>query len=293
MKHFTTRRLAALFCTLLMLSGASFAAPPVSSETGETKSGTSKAPSDSRKSGEDKATSGSKTLASLKTFAGVSAAAAGEKAKAAKEDTPPAAAVEAARKSLPGFLKPAFENKANLGFKPEDQIASVTLGAALRPWRFDSEVVEGMKPGQDLYDAVQPIEEWLFPVMVGREYRTLLFVRQAGGEWRGAFLGNFFLAGRFHDLREAWSGEKGAPFRVVSSISPRGYFFTVKGQPHSNLTPLTRIVLQREETLARGSSLRDLYKLEDILPALRGFWREEENSKVKGGIPFGAGPGAR
>ncbi len=96
----------------------------------------------------------------------------------------------AVNRDFPRFLTAAWSRKADYGFKADDEQKDASLAKPILVYGIDEEIV-GKMPGEEgLTAAVEPVGEWIYPVQVKQEYRTLFGVRlRSNNEWRGTYLG--------------------------------------------------------------------------------------------------------
>jgi hypothetical protein len=184
----------------------------------------------------------------------------------------------AAHRDFPAFLSAALQDNLGrgYGFAPGDTSTTVALGAPLRVYGLDSSLRETNWEGKSIATLVTPVGEWMFPVLVGREYRTIFGVRLIEGHWRGAYLGNPSLARQVRELRIAWGGRKRDRFLLVSCPSPRGFLFALPDERPDNLTPLTVLTLHKNRALVPPINLRELAPASDTLRRLAEYWRSPE-----------------
>jgi len=179
-----------------------------------------------------------------------------------------AAVMTAAKVDFPGFLEAAWPQKTDFGFHKDDTMESVALVTPICVYGIDEEVSKLVRDGKSLATVVQPVGEWIFPVMAGKAYRTIFGVRLVGGKWKGVYFGNPYLAKSFGGLRKVW----GNGFRLLSSTDPRGFFFIVPENKKPNLTPMTRVVLNNGKILVPELDWHSLQKAQDVLDALDSYW---------------------
>jgi hypothetical protein len=187
-------------------------------------------------------------------------------------------ATVAANRSFPGFLKGAWPQKTDYGFKAEDEQNDVSLAEPILVYDIDAEIVGKLNREEDLASAVKLIGELIYPVQVKHEYRTLFGVRLRGDEWHGAYLGNPYLAVSLHGIRKAWSSKDGDRFKLVSCIQPRSFFFIVLHADKPNLTPVTRVALGGGKYLAPPPDWNSITPAGSVLESLKNFWKSDANA---------------
>jgi hypothetical protein len=189
-------------------------------------------------------------------------------------------ATVAANKSFPGFLKGAWSQKTNYGFKAEDEQNDVSLAEPILVYDIDEEIVGKLNREEDLASAVKLIGELIYPVQVKQEYRTLFGVRLRGDEWRGSYLGNPYLAASLQGIRKAWSSKDGDRFKLVSCIQPRSFFFIALHADKPNLTPVTRVAAGGGKYLTPPQDWKSITPAGGVLESLKNFWKS--NTDVNG-----------
>ena len=186
-------------------------------------------------------------------------------------------ATVAANKSFPRFLKGAWPQKTDYGFKAEDEQNDVSLAEPILVYSIDEEIVGKLNREEDLASAVELIGELIYPVQVKQEYRTLFGVRLRGDEWRGTYLGNPYLAASLQGIRKAWTSKDGDGFKLVSCIQPRSFFFIVLHADKPNLTPVTRVSLGGDKYLAPPPDWSSITPAGGVLESLKSFWKSDAN----------------
>jgi hypothetical protein len=192
----------------------------------------------------------------------------------------------AAERDFPKFLAGAWSRKTNYGFRAEDEQKDVSLAEPIFVYGIDEEIAGKLSREEELVGAVEPVGEWIYPVQVEREYRTLFGVRLRNNEWRGTYLGNPYLAESLQGIREAWTSEKGDEFKLVSCVWPRSFFFISLCSDRPNLTPVTRVELGEGQYLIPPAEWDSVSPAGPVLESLRRFWRA---NAVDGTPPDGVG----
>jgi hypothetical protein len=188
-------------------------------------------------------------------------------------------ATVAAKKSFPGFLKGAWPQKTDYGFKAEDEQNDVSLAEPILVYSIDEEIVGKLNREEDLASAVELIGELIYPVQVKQEYRTLFGIRLRDGEWRGTYLGNPYLAASLQGIRKAWTSKKGGDgFKLVSCVQPRSFFFIVLHADKPNLTPVTRVALGSGKYIAPPPDWNSITPAGGVLESLKSFWKSDANA---------------
>lgn len=186
----------------------------------------------------------------------------------------------AADRDFPSFLAGAWSRKADYGFKAEDKQKDVSLGEPIVVYGIDEEIVGQLHREKDLVTAVKPVGEWIFPVQVKQEYRTLFGVRLRESGWKGDYLGNPYLAASFQGIRKVWASKDGDGFKLVSCVHPRSFFFIALHADKANLTPVTRVSLGSGEYLIPPPDWNSITPAGVALESLRLFWKEETMNDV-------------
>jgi hypothetical protein len=184
-------------------------------------------------------------------------------------------ATVAANRDFPRFLKGAWSQKTDFGFKAEDEQNDVSLAEPILVYSIDEEIVGKLNREGDLASAVEPIGELIYPVEVKQEYRTLFGVRLRGDEWRGTYLGNPYLAASLQGIRKAWSSKDGDGFKLVSCIQPRSFFFIAMHADKPNLTPVTRIATGGGQFLVPPTDWNSTTPAGVVLESLKRFWKSD------------------
>jgi hypothetical protein len=184
----------------------------------------------------------------------------------------------AANRDFPKFLAGAWTQKMKYGFKAADEQNDVSLANPIFVYGIDEEIVGKLNKEEDLAAAVEPVGEWIYPVQVKREYRTLFGVRlRSNNEWRGTYLGNPYLAASLQGIRKIWSSKNGDEFKLVSCIQPRAFFFIALHTDKPNLTPVTRISLGKGQYLAPPADWHSITPAGAVLESLKRFWKADMN----------------
>jgi len=182
----------------------------------------------------------------------------------------------AAKRDFPRFLQAAWSRKTDYGFKAADEQNDVSLAAPIFVYGIDEEIVGKLKKEKDLASAVEPVGEWIYPVQVNNEYRTLFGLRlKNNSEWRGVYLGNPYLAASLQGIRKAWSSKHGDDFKLVSCVQPRSFFFIALHAGKPNLTPVTRVSLGGSLHLAPPADWNSITSAGAVLESLKSFWKSQ------------------
>lgn len=189
-------------------------------------------------------------------------------------------ATSAANRDFPRFLKGAWPQKKDYGFKVEDEQNDVSLAEPIRVYSIDGEIVAKLNRAEDLAAAVKPIGELIYPVQVKQEYRTLFGIRLRDGEWRGTYLGNPYLAASLQGIRKAWASKNGDGFKLVSCIQPRSFFFIALNTDKPNLTPVTRVAIGSGQYLVPPADWKVITPAETVLEPLKSFWKASDTNNV-------------
>lgn len=187
-------------------------------------------------------------------------------------------AKDAAQRDFPKFLTAALLKKADYGFKPDDTQANVSLGEPIFVYALPPEIIADLTvDGANLVSLIEPAGEWIFPVQVSNEYRTLFGVRLRGNgkEWKGSYLGNSDLAGKLQGIRLAWSAGDVDRFKLVSCVSPRAFFFISLDVPYANLTPVTMISLDSGEKMEPPSQWKEVRPAQIALEILKAYSKRQ------------------
>ncbi len=179
----------------------------------------------------------------------------------------------AANRDFCRFLTGAWSRKTNYGFRAGDEQKDVSLAEPIFVYGIDEEIAGGLTREEELVAAVEPVGEWIYPVQVEQEYRTLFGVRLRNNEWRGTYLGNPYLAESLQGIREAWASEDGDEFKLVSCVWPRSFFFISLCSDKPNLTPVTRVELGEGRYLIPPAEWDSITPAGPVLESLRRFWR--------------------
>jgi hypothetical protein len=182
----------------------------------------------------------------------------------------------AANRDFPGFLKGAWPQKTDYGFKAEDEQNDVSLAEPILVYSIDEEIVGKLNREEDLAAAVELIGELIYPVQVKQEYRTLFGIRLRDGKWRGTYLGNPYLAASLQGIRKAWTSKDGDGFKLVSCIQPRAFFFIALHADKPNLTPVTRVAIG-EQHFAPPTDWNSITPAGGVLESLKRFWKSDAN----------------
>lgn len=187
-------------------------------------------------------------------------------------------ATVAANRDFPGFLKSAWPQKTDYGFKATDEQNDVSLAEPIFVYGIDEEIVGKLTGAAGLATAVEPVGELIYPVQVKQEYRSLFGIRlRDDGEWRGAYLGNPYLAASLQGIRKAWISKNGDDFKLVSCIQPRSFFFIALNAGKPNLTPVTRVAVGNGKYLVAPADWKVVTPAETVLESLKRFWKSDTN----------------
>jgi hypothetical protein len=200
------------------------------------------------------------------------------------------AATLAAKRDFPKFLRSAWENKTDYGFKSSDDQNNVSLAAPIFVYGIDEEIVGKLKKEKDLAATVEPVGELIYPVEVKQEYRTLFGVRlRSNNEWKGTYLGNPYLAASLQGIRKAWSSKGNDNFKLVSCTQPRSFFFIALHANKPNLTPVTRVSVAKDKYLLPPADWKSVTEAGPVLESLKHFWKTEAAAENRGTLDDSTG----
>ncbi|MFZ0034544.1 MAG: hypothetical protein WAK60_06105 [Sedimentisphaerales bacterium] len=188
------------------------------------------------------------------------------------------AATSAAKRDFPRFLKAAWSRKADYGFKADDEQNDVSLAEPILVYGIDEDIVGKISGEGGLAAAVEPVGEWIYPVQVKKEYRTLFGVRLRKSGWGGTYLGNPYLAASLQGIRKTWASKDGDGFKLVSCIQPRSFFFIALHADKPNLTPVTGVSLGEGQHFAPPTDWKAITAAGPVLESLKHFWKENKDT---------------
>ncbi len=195
---------------------------------------------------------------------------------------------QAARRDFPKFLTAALKRGSDYGFLPTDVAESVALAEPIPVYSLTPPTGAGLSPdGRDLYGAVAPAGEWIFPVAVSNAYRTLFGVRLRGSGWKGSYLGNPVLAANLQGIRCAWSTNGVDRFDLLSCVNPRGFFFSVPGHTPPNLTPALPVIQPPALSLSPPSDWAAVTPAHTLLASLNAYWAQQAQEEAEAADPLG------
>lgn len=178
-----------------------------------------------------------------------------------------------AEAALPAFLDAAWKLRSDYGFADDDPRSAVTLGQPFEVFSLDQELAARVEAGATLVQALQPAGEWIFPVQVHGQTRTLFGLRPSGDHWRGVYLGNPVLASALEQICAAHADR--SPL-LLSSLEPRAFFFTVPQSAPQNLTPITDLTLVGGAALSAPGDWRQLQPASEVLAHLETQWNASD-----------------
>lgn len=186
-------------------------------------------------------------------------------------------AIEAAERDFPRFRDAALMSGEEYGFHPEDSRETVSLAEPVFVYHLDADAAKDLEDDFSNFSQIlQPAGEWMFPVQVNGQYRTIFALRPRGDGWRGVYLGNSQLALLLQELRSVWPGTGEDRFMLISCVDPRGFFFVALDAPEPNLTPLTRMQATSGRKLDLPENLDEVFPIETTMQFLRDLWAESE-----------------
>ncbi len=183
---------------------------------------------------------------------------------------------DVARSGLPAFLDAAWPQRADFGFRETDRREQATLGVPWPVLELNAATCATWRAGRPLDEALVSAGEWIYPVGVDDEPRTLLGVRRIGDTWRPVYLGNPQLAASLAAIRRAWADTPDAEPLLVSCTSPRAFFLTVRGQAPESLTPITIAPVFGDEVLSPPSDWLELTPATVTVEQLEAFWAAQD-----------------
>jgi len=134
----------------------------------------------------------------------------------------PSAVREAAQKGLPIFLNTIpKEDLLQYHFFSKEEFAVAALGEPFQVYTIPPEKILTYDGKSSILDMISASSQWLFPVIVRNESRTILAVDFIGGKWRAVEIGGG-LAKPWAAVLKSWpfsSGYKHFYVRVLQAMS--------------------------------------------------------------------------
>jgi len=151
----------------------------------------------------------------------------------------PKAVTEAARSGLLPFLEkmPAGEEEY-YGFNSGENPEQSSLGEPFLLYTITPEALFNYRDGETVSSLLTSTQVWLFPVVLGGDYRAMLTVARQEGVWKAVAFGKAALARELQKIHQQWPDSKGYEPKLVAVFQATAYFFTLPAEDDQNLTPL-------------------------------------------------------
>ena len=143
--------------------------------------------------------------------------------------------VQAAQDRLDRIIDMASKNPDIFGFSPEDKFDLVKLGDPIPVYTVPSAARDTYQEGQPIKALLQPVKQWLFPVVLNDEVRVLVPVRRVGNDYIADNCSRA-LAMVYEKIQNRWPASEGYHPQLVVNPNMTGYFFTVPELSIPNLT---------------------------------------------------------
>jgi hypothetical protein len=170
----------------------------------------------------------------------------------------PSDVIKEAEKALPIFLERISEKatakivfaqptpktkvpsqKVSFGFNETDPLDQAYLGAPFKYCLLSPDTILNYAKGSDLKSLLYQTDQWYFPVMIGKEAKTILVVAKMKGAWKAVSFGKAVLSRELAKIRQEWPIEKGYTPLLIASLQAHQFLFTIPQVDSNNLTVIS------------------------------------------------------
>jgi len=175
----------------------------------------------------------------------------------------------AAMISKQASTNPLFQNDG-IGFEKNDPIGQAYLGEGFQLHGIKLDSISNYQENTPVDSILSQINEWLFPVMIGEESKSVLIVDKMKDECRAGGIGGTEWAAELGKINKQWPRAQGYTPLLIKIYQAGTYLFTVPQKGSSNLTT---IVYQKKG----ATESKDYSKLGNSYDVIKGL-----QSKIKG-----------
>jgi len=138
----------------------------------------------------------------------------------------PAEVLETARQGLQRFLNSIQPNELRqFNFSNSNELRKATLGGTpFRVFVLQPDNILHCSVDVPLIDLIEPLPRWLFPVISGGEYRTILTVEFIDNKWAAIGIGDSDLARSFAEVTAKWPSSAGYGYLFVRNYQTLSEF---------------------------------------------------------------------
>ena len=178
----------------------------------------------------------------------------------------PAAVQQAAEEGLPTMLQAIPDEAAKqLNFSSSEELSLASLGTPFQVFTIHPDEILNYSAGTSIEAIISETDQWLFPVTVNGEVRTLLTVAQVGGQWQAGSIGSAGLAQEWTDAVAKYDASTGYTQKLVRIYQATADFVLLGGVGGDNLLPLKagRVALGVKENAEPSDPAEIIFGLQE------------------------------
>lgn len=142
--------------------------------------------------------------------------------------------------AMANVIEQANKYPDSYGFESTDFLSNAKLGVAVPVYTIEEASRAGYQRGQAVKPLLKPVQQWVFPVLMGDRICCMVEVQKTGRDYVPG-KGNKSLAMAWNKITEKWPAEAGFHPLLVRNPEVPGYYFTVPELPEQNITDVSEM----------------------------------------------------
>jgi hypothetical protein len=168
----------------------------------------------------------------------------------AVDNTPPAAALDAAKAAMGDFLGNADQEElSRFGFNSREEFENAYIGEAFKVHYLHPDAVINTRHASSLLSIADNANVWQFTLLSPRGPACLVTVEYVNNQWIGISVGSAGLANQLYDIIQTWPKSSGYDYALIVSLQAKSDFLEVyQDNKDLGIVPLTsaNVALNRE-----------------------------------------------
>jgi hypothetical protein len=191
----------------------------------------------------------------------------GVKIAQAVDNTPPLAALDAAKVAMDNFLGNADQEElVKFGFNNREELKNAYIGSVFKVHFLHPMTVINTMHASSLHSISDDTSIWQFLILSMQGAACLVTVDYIENQWIAVSVGGTGLAAQLHEMTQTWPKSSGYELALIKSLQAKSDFMEVyQDKKELGVVPLTsaNIALNRENV---ESAM--MFKADDILETL-------------------------
>lgn len=190
----------------------------------------------------------------------------------AVDNSPPVAALEAAKAAVGAFLGKADQQElSQFGFNNQEEFKNAYIGDVFRVHFLQPDAVLNTRNASSLLSVAEDTNLWQFLVLTTQGPACLVTVDYIGNAWTAVSIGGSGLAKQLYDMVQAWPKSGGYELALIKSLQAKSDFLEVyQNSKELGIVPLTSAnIAFNRENVESAMMLRADDVLETLSPVVR------------------------